>query len=584
MIKIGEGLRTYRRLLRFSQKYWGIFLLGVIGTILLSLIDAGFTWLIKPIINEGFINRNELFIRWLPLLIVLIFLLRGVAGFVSNYFIGRVARHVVMDFRRRIFEKLLRLPAKFYDHHSSGHLLSTIIYNVSQVAQASSDALLIMLRESSLMIGLLVVMFTVDWRLSLLFLVTVPFIGGVVKWSSKRLRRLSSNVQESVGDVTRIADEGIEGYKVIRLYDGQGYETQKFHKVTKQNLQRELKIIITNSVGTSTVQLLVAIPIAVTLLFATMPSLHVTAGSFAAVVAAMLALLRPVRRLTNVNSEIQKGVAGAASIFEILDEASEKDHGTQTVVNSKGDIAFKEVYFQYTSEAPVLQNINFTIKPGQILAIVGRSGSGKTTLVNLLPRFYDPQEGVITMDGIDIKNYRLADLRSQIAFVSQDTMLFDDTVANNIAYAKQGDVTEDEIIEAAKAAHAMEFIRQLPKGLQTMVGEDGVLLSGGQRQRIAIARALLKNAPILILDEATSSLDSHSERHIQQALEKLMQSRSTLVIAHRLSTIEGANWIIVVDKGHIIEQGTHHELLQKQGAYADLHRLQFKEAASVETV
>ncbi len=585
--KFSGGIKTYRRLLKVSQKYWSIFLLGVLGTVILSLVDAGFTWLIKPIINKGFINRDATFIQWLPLLIILIFVIRGMAGFTSNYFISRVARNVVMDFRRQIFKKLLHLPASFYDHNSSGHLLATIIYNVEQVAQASSDALLTCLRELSLLFGLIVVMFVVSWQLSLLFLIISPFISLVVKLSSSRLRRLSSSVQQSVGDVTHVADEAIQGYKVVRLYGGQKYEYNKFHALTKSNQQRELKVVITNSVGTALVQLLVAIPIAIALLFATLPSWHITAGSFAAVLTAMVTLLRPVRRLTMVNSEIQKGVAGAESIFAILDEEVEKDSGNVAVECIKGDIEYQQVEFSYvSSNSLVLRNINFKVKAGQTIAIVGRSGSGKSTLIHLLPRFYDVNKGLIKIDGINIMDYRLSDLRHQFSLVSQNTILFDETIANNIVYGLRGDISEKRINEAVEAAHVMEFAQHLPDGLHTKVGEDGVLLSGGQRQRVAIARAILKNAPILILDEATSALDMHSERHIQSALAHLMKERTTLVIAHRLSTVENADWIMVMHEGQLIEQGTHEELFAKNGAYSALYQKQFKDTslASAEVV
>ena len=585
MSKLVDGIQIYKRLLTFVRKYWAIFVLGIVGTTMLSLIDAGFTWMVKPIINRGFIDRDIYFIRWLPLLIIFIFLLRGVSGFVSNYFINRVARNVVMDFRRLIFGKLLHLPAKFYDHKSSGYLLSTIIYNVEQVAQASSDALLTCLRESSLAIGLIVVMFMVSWQLSLLFLIIAPLIAWVLKWSSSRLRRLSLNVQQSVGDVTHVADEGIQGYKVIRLFGGQKYEKKKFFFATKRNQQRELKVVITNSVGAALVQLLIAIPISVTLLFATMPSMNISAGSFAAIVAAMISLLRPVRRMTLVNAEIQKGVAGAESIFTILDEEVEKDMGRKTLVLAQGRIEYRNVDFRYiSSKGPILRNITFSLEPGQTVAIVGRSGSGKSTLINLLARFYEVNRGEIVLDGVNINEYRLTDLRRQFALVSQNTTLFDDTIANNIAYSMADHVSREKICEAAEVAHAMEFIQQLPNGLDTLIGEDGVLLSGGQRQRIAIARALLKNAPILILDEATSALDTQSERHIQAALEQLMQQRTTLVIAHRLSTVENADWIMVMEDGAIVEQGTHADLIRGGGAYAALHGMQFSEKNEMNVV
>lgn len=573
-----SGLQTYKRLLQSAKPYWMLFVFGAIGTIILSVTDAGFTGLIKPIIDHAFVKRDRSFIHWLPILIFLVFIIRGMAAFVSTYFISRVARTVVRDLRRVIFSKLLQLPATFYDRNNSGHILSTIVYNVEQVAQACSDALLTCMRESSLAIGLIVVMFIVSWKLSLLFVVIAPVIGWVVKWSSVRMRRLSTNVQQSVGDVTHVAGESIDGYRVVRLYGGQQYENEKFIQATKANLQRELKIVVTNSVGTSSIQVLFAIPIAITLLVATNPALHISPGSFAAIVAAMISLLRPVRRMSMVNTDIQKGVAAAESIFKMADEIVEKDNGIRTLSRVKGDIVFRNVCFQYaTSTKPVLKNIHFSVPAGQTVAIVGKSGSGKSTLMNLLPRFYEINAGEITIDGVDINVYQLAELRKQFAFVSQDTTLFDDTVANNIAYGSAGPVDREKIVKAATAAHAMEFILQMQRGLDTKIGEDGVLLSGGQRQRIAIARALLKDAPILILDEATASLDVHAERQIQLALEDLMKDRTVLVIAHRLSTVENADCIIVMENGEIVETGTHHALLEKEGVYAALYHAQFKE-------
>lgn len=570
-----KGIDTYKRLLSATKKYWPVFLVGVLATLMLSLIDAGFAWLIKPIINKGFIDRNTHFIRWLPPVIIMVFVLRGFSGFSSNYFIYRVARYVVMDFRRAIFNHLLKLPATFYDRHNSGHLLSTIIYNVDQVAEASSDALVAILRQGSLTIGLVGVMFVVNWQLALLFLIIAPIIAWVLQKVSLRLRRLSGNVQKSVGQVTHVASEAIDGYKVIRLYGGHQYENEKFQQATKANRQRELKVVITNSIGTSLVQLLIAVPIAVVLFFATRPALGVSAGSFAAVVSAMIMLLSPVRRLTMMNSYIQKGIAGAESIFELLDEDVEKDKGITPLTHVKGGIEYRHVNFSYErAKGLVLQDINFKVASGKTVAIVGRSGSGKTTLINLLPRFYDINSGEIAIDGINIQNCRLRDLRNQFALVSQHTALFNDTISHNIAYG-QADADPQAVLAAAEAAHAMEFINQMPAGMETLVGEDGVLLSGGQRQRIAIARALFKNAPILILDEATSSLDTHAERHIQAALDNLMQQRTTLVIAHRLSTIENADVIIVIEKGQMVEMGTHQELIVQQGAYAELHRMQF---------
>jgi ATP-binding cassette, subfamily B, bacterial MsbA len=576
-----RGFDTYRRLLQATRKYWLCFLLGVAATAAMSLVDAGFAWLIKPIIDKGFIHRDPHFIRWLPVMVIVIFIFRGVFVFLSAYCVTRVSRHVVMDFRRRLFDHLLKLPTSFYNKSSSGQLISTMIYNVEQVAQASSTALLTILQEATLVIGLVTVIVSVSWELFVLFLLIVPIIAWILKSNGSRLKSISASVQKSVGEVTRVAAESINAQQVVRLYGGQDYERNKFYRATKANQERELKIAVVNSMGTSVVQLLISVLIAVVLIFATMPSLHITAGAFGTVISSVIMLLRPMRRLTTVHSLIQKGVAGAESIFTVLDEDLEKDCGRVSVTRVRGEVIFSQVNFGYqTGKETVLHDINFTVQPGRVVAIVGRSGAGKSTLINLLPRFYDPRSGIITIDGVDVRDYQLENLRQQFALVSQHSVLFNDTIAHNIAYGRQiGDVSRDQIEAAARAAYAWEFIQEFPKGLDEVIGENGVLLSGGQRQRIAIARALLKNAPILILDEATSSLDTHSERQIQAALENLMQRSTTFVIAHRLSTIENADWILVMDKGQIIEQGTHDVLLSQKGAYEALHRLQFKETA-----
>ncbi len=574
-----RGFDTYRRLLQATRKYWLCFLLGVAATAAMSLVDAGFAWLIKPIIDKGFIHRDSHFIRWLPVMVIVIFIFRGVFVFLSAYCVTRVSRHVVMDFRRRLFDHLLKLPTSFYNKSSSGQLISTMIYNVEQVAQASSTALLTILQEATLTIGLVAVIVSVSWQLFVLFLMIVPIIAWILKSNGSRLKKISVSVQKSVGEVTRAAAESINAQQVVRLYGGQSYERDKFYRATKANQQRELKISVVNSVGTSVVQLLLSVLIAVVLIFATMPSLDITAGAFGTVISSVIMLLRPMRRLTTVHSLIQKGIAGAESIFAVLDEDTEKDCGHVTVARVRGEVVFSQVNFGYqTGKETVLHDINFTVQPGRVVAIVGRSGAGKSTLINLLPRFYDLKRGVITIDGVDVRDYQLENLRQQFALVSQHSVLFNDTIAHNIAYGRQiGDVSREQIEAAARAAYAWEFIQEFPKGLDEVIGENGVLLSGGQRQRIAIARALLKNAPILILDEATSSLDTHSERQIQAALENLMHRSTTFVIAHRLSTIENADWILVMDKGRIIEQGAHAALLSQKGAYEALHRLQFKD-------
>lgn len=571
-----SGLYLYKRLLHYAQRYWWAIALGILGTVMESGITAGFAWLIKPILDKGFTARDPLFIRWLPTIIIMIFIVRGVAGFMSNYYMGWAGRNVVMRFRQEMFTHLLRLPARFYENTTSGQLLSAIIYNVEQVAKASTDALVTVVQQSCLIIGLIVVMLINSWKLSLLFLITIPLISGVARYSSKRMRKLSSNVQDSMGEMTHTAEEMIGGYKVIRTFGGQAYETEKFIRIIKRNCFRELKIIATNTLSSVTVQGICGLVIAVLIFLATTKT-HITAGGFISMLVAMLAMLNPLRNLTTVNNTIQKGIAAADSIFALLDEKPEKDLGTGKLDRARGAIKYQNIKFSYQPEKVVLHDINFEAAPGQTIALVGRSGSGKTTLVSLLPRFYDEFTGSIFIDGIDIRTLCLEDLRNQFALVSQHVTLFNDTIAHNIAYGRLADATEAEIIKAAEAAHAMEFIKDLPQGLNTLIGENGVLLSGGQRQRIAIARALLKNAPILILDEATSALDTEAERHIQVALEELMHSRTTLVIAHRLSTVEKADKILVLDAGNIVEHGTHHELLALDGYYARLYKMQFRE-------
>lgn len=576
--KSQKSLKTYYRLVQVAKKYWKSFAIGIVATIALSLTDAGFTYLIEPIVNKGFIKRDHEFIHGLPIIIILIFLFRGLSNFGSGYFITRVARSVVRDFRNFLFSQLMRLPASFYDRSASGKLLSTVIYNVAQVAQASSNALVTILRDLSLIIGLLVVMFVMDWRLSSFFLVMIPLIAWGLKICNRRLRKLSTRVQDAIGSVSHIINEGVQGYKVVRLFGGQAYECNKFNRLTERTRNQELKVEVTNGLGSSIVQMLVAIPLGLALYVATLPSFGVSAGSFASIVSAMIMLSRPVRRITALNTVIQKGLAGATSIFQLLDELPEKDTGTVTVSRAKGNIRYQQVSFHYRSnQAMVLKGIDFTVNSGETVAIVGSSGSGKTTLISLLPRFYELTEGNILLDNIDIREYKLENLRNQFSLVSQHTVLFDDTVARNIAYAEEGKIDNERVIHAAKMANAYDFIQKLPQGFESVIGEKGLLLSGGQQQRIAIARALYKQAPILILDEATSSLDTHSERLIQNALANLMRQCTTLVIAHRLSTIENADRILVMADGEIVDSGKHEELLSRGGVYKELYQMQFNE-------
>jgi ATP-binding cassette, subfamily B, bacterial MsbA len=572
------SFQIYKRLLGYIKKSWWAFLLGIFGTILSSGTDASITWSLKPLLDKGFIAKDQSFIHWLPILVIGAFLMRGIASFLSSFFMARVGRNVVFSLRKQVFNHLLQLPADFYDGATSGQLLSLIIYNVDQVAKAGTDSLVTIVQESCFVTGELIVMLMISWKLTLLFLVTAPIIALLTRYTSLLMRGLSRNVQEGMGNLTHVAEETIEGYKVIRTFAGEEYEASKFNDIITRNRSRELRLVATNSLATSSIQQILSFVIAVTIYLATSHAAAITAGGFAAMLAAMLAILKPMKNLSTVSNTIQKGIAGAESIFKLLDEATEKDTGTHKMTRAKGSIQFSNVEFTYNrSQQAVLHRINFEVNAGERVAIVGRSGSGKTTLVNLLPRFYDNYSGTIKIDNVDIRSLCLADLRNQFTLVSQHVVLFNDTIGHNIAYGRLRDTSEAKIIETAEAAHAMEFISRLPQGLNTQVGENGVLLSGGQRQRIAIARALLKDAPILILDEATSALDTESERHIQDALSKLMANRTTLIIAHRLSTIENADKIIVVESGQVVEMGTHSELLTHNGHYAKLHRMQFRD-------
>lgn len=571
-----SAFQSYRRLLHYVKRHGNFFLFGILGTILLAATDAGFIKFLQPLLDKGFVDKDLYFIRYLPLILTFAFLIRGMANFVSNYALARVARSTVMYVRQDILDKLLRLPALFYDNTTSGQLLSTLIYNVEQVANASTDALITLVQETAFVIGLIVIMLTSSWQLSLIFFITAPTMIWIARYSSQRMRHLNKAVQDSMSELTQVAEEVIDGYKVIRTFGGEKYEKEKFKTLLRGNRFRELKVVVTNALASTGVQLIAGSVIVIMIYLMTSHLTHITAGTFTAMVTSMLLLLKPIKNLAAVNNIIQRGLAAANSIFSLLDEPMENDQGKNQLVVAKGALEYKQVSFSYVPQQPVLEEINLQVNPGETVAIVGRSGSGKSTLVNLLPRFYDNYRGQIRIDGVDIREFKLTDLRSQFAFVSQHVTLFNDTIAHNIAYGRRlSHVSEAMIIRAAKAAHALDFIEQLPNGLDTIIGENGVLLSGGQRQRIAIARALLKDAPFLILDEATSALDTHAERNIQAALEELMHNRTTLVIAHRLSTVEKADKIVVLEKGRIVEIGTHQALLKKKGHYAKLHSLQF---------
>ncbi len=577
--QIANAYVTYRRLFTYVRRYWLALVIALFATMVYSGIDAWFVYFLKPLINKGLVEKNRDFLKMAPILVLVVFMLRGFASFFSNYNIASVSRNVIMQLRQDLFLHLQKLPARFYDNSTSGQLLSVILYSVEQVANASADVMTTAIQAGFLIIGLLIVMFKISWKLSLLYFLIVPLVIFIMRYTSKRVRRLSLTIQDSMSTLTHTAEENIEGYKVVRGFGGENYETEKFNKATRLNRQREMKVIAARSWSVSSVQLVAAIALSATLYIATLDIANsiLTPGGFVTLIAAMLALLKPMKDLTSMQNKLYRGLAGAQTVFEMLDQKPEEDNGTRTLQRARGKLNFQHVGFAYRPDKPVLHDIHFHVEPGEIIALVGRSGSGKSTLISLLPRFYANFTGEILLDDVSIREYRLADLRRQYALVSQNVILFNDTIRNNIAYGSFDDVSENEIKAAAKAAHALDFIEQLPKGLDTFVGENGVLLSGGQRQRIAIARAILKNAPILILDEATSALDTEAERHIQSALDILMQNRTTLVIAHRLSTVEHADKIIVFDDGRIIEMGNHLDLLARNGQYAKLYRMQFKD-------
>jgi subfamily B ATP-binding cassette protein MsbA len=580
---IANALTVYARLFTYVRRYWPALIMALVASMIYSGIDAWFVHFLEPLLNKGLVAKNHEFLRWAPLMVLTAFMTRGLASFFSNYNIASVSRNVIAQLRQDMFAHLQRLPANFYDHTTSGQILSVILYSVEQVANASADVLTTAVQSVCLIAGLLIVMFSISWKLSMLYFIIIPSITVIMRFSSLRVRQLSLAIQQSMADMTHRAEENIDGYKEVRSFGGQNHEVEKFNKAVRINRQREMKVVAARSWSVSTVQMIAALALSVTLYVATfdIASSVLSPGGFVAMVGAMLALLKPMKDLTSMQNKLYRGLAGAQTVFELLDQAPEQDVGTKTIARAHGRMEFVDVEFAYADSKPILHKVNFAVQPGEIVALVGRSGAGKSTLVNLLPRFYPEFAGDILLDGVSVKDYRLDHLRRQFSVVSQHVTLFNDTIANNIAYGRFGDVTEGEIRRAAATAHALDFIEQMPQGLNTLIGENGVLLSGGQRQRIAIARAVLKNAPILILDEATSALDTESERFIQAALEKLMRQCTTLVIAHRLSTVEHANRIVVLDKGKVVESGNHQELLASNGAYGHLYRLQFKEELSL---
>lgn len=574
------GGATYRRLLKYIIPYKIGFVAAVIGMITVAATETGFAALMKPMLDGTFIEKDPTVIKFAPIALLAIFLFRGIGGFIVRYCMDWVGRNLIRDMREIMFDQLLRLPTSFYDRNAKGHLSSKLIFDVEQVAAAATGAVTILIRDTLTAIGLVAWMLYLSWQLTMFFVVLAPVVGGIVVIVSKRFRRISRRIQASMGNVSQISQQVIEANRVVKVYGAEDYERGVFEQANNYNRRQHMKLAVTGGLSVPVSQFIGAIGMAAVLFFATKEPMlsQITPGTFVSFISAIMLLMPAMRRLTQVTETIQRGIAAAQSIFGLLDLDTERDIGTNTLERAKGQVEFRNVSFQYAgTESLVLDDVNLSVAPGQTIAIVGRSGSGKSTLVSLLPRFYNVSKGEILIDGIPIDDLRLANLRKNIALVSQDITLFNDTIGNNIAYGCKDTVSQEQIVTAATAAHAMEFIKDLPQGLDTMIGDRGVLISGGQRQRIAIARALLKDSPILILDEATSALDTESERIIQDALDKLMVGRTTLVIAHRLSTIEGADKIIVMHAGKIIEQGTHADLLARDGHYAALYNMQFNE-------
>ena len=568
----------YMRLLRYVRPYWKTFAIGLIAMVVYAATVPAMPALLKPMIDGSFVAKDPTWIQLVPILLIVIVAVQGIAGFVRTVAVTWVANRVIFDIRNEMFRRVTELPTTFFDHNASGNVISRITYDVTQVSMASTTVLISLVSDSLTVLGLLGYMFYANWKLSLVSFVVGPVIALVVLAIANRLRRLSRDLQNSMGDMTHILEEAISANKVVKIFQGEEYERRRFQVLNNWVRRLEVKLSITSGINGPLVQLIVVSVLAGIVYIAALDSAanKTSLGSFMAFIAAMAMLFSPVKRLTSLNERLQRGLAAAASIFTLLDEKIEQNTGTRHIEHVKGDLRVEDVTFRYpTASRNALEKINLYVPPGHTCALVGASGSGKTTLVNLIPRFYELQEGRILLDGIDIRELTLDSLRRHIALVSQDVVLFNDTVAANIAYGAMQDASEEDIVNAARAAHALEFIEQMPQGMRTLIGERGVRLSGGQRQRLAIARAVLKNAPVLILDEATAALDTHSERYVQAGIEALRRNRTTIVIAHRLSTVEKADLIVMMDSGRIIETGNHHDLLERNAAYASLYRAQF---------
>ncbi|MBA6352124.1 lipid A export permease/ATP-binding protein MsbA [Colwellia sp. BRX8-4] len=571
--------QNFKRLMSYAKPYKAGFVIAILGMLGYAGIDTLFFSQLQPLIDDGLTDANPNFMKWAPLFVIVCFIIRGICHFFGNYCLAWVGNNVVTDLRQNLFEHIMALPVTFHDKESTGTLISKLTFDTEQVLNATSKALLTLVQQGAMVIGFLAVMFYNSWQLSAIFLLITPIIAIIVTVVSKRFRQVSKKIQNAMGEVTSAAEQTFNAHKVVLTFGGQEREFERFGQINKHNRQQRMKMVATKSFSVPLIQIIASFALAFVLYVANLESMKasLTPGIFITVITCMTMLLRPLKLLTTVNSDFQNGMAACVSIFAVLDQENEKDTGQQSLEKAKGTLAFEQVDFSYTNDEKLaLTQLSFTANAGETVALVGRSGSGKSTASAILLRFYDATAGKVLIDGKDITSYKLKDLRAQFAYVSQQVVLFNDSIANNIAYGKPN-ASRDEVLAAAKSAHVLEFAENMVDGIDTNIGDNGALLSGGQRQRVAIARALLCDAPFLILDEATSALDTESERHIQDALQVLQKDRTCIVIAHRLSTIENADKIIVMEQGKILEQGDHQTLLAKEGAYAKLHNFQFSE-------